>query len=128
MYLDITCCLVKQSLISLNTSSFTFVDPEDHTNDGFIFIYFSYIHVNCIDKSVIMPPKKSPAKRKADKVSGGAAPAASEPKRSKTAEVGTEYRKFRTDGPLKCTWYPGTKEKNPHLTRPMYVKWMLHTQ
>ena len=39
-------------------------------------------------------------------------------KKSKTMEGGTEYRKFRTDGPLKCTWYPGTKEMNPHVTIP----------
>jgi len=33
---------------------------------------------------------------------------------------GSTYRKnrFQGDGPAKCTWYPGTTEKNPHTTIP----------
>ena len=34
--------------------------------------------------------------------------------------AGSDYRKnrYQGDGPAKCTWFPGTTEKNPHTTIP----------
>ena len=34
--------------------------------------------------------------------------------------AGSDYRKnrYQGDGPAKCTWFPGTTEKNPHTTVP----------
>lgn len=53
---------------------------------------------------------KASNKRKSD--------AKDEGKEAKKVKGGCPYREARTDGPLKCTWFPGTTETNPHISRP----------
>lgn len=33
----------------------------------------------------------------------------------------SKFREGREDGPLRCTWFPGTTEKSPHLHYRSYV-------
>ncbi len=53
------------------------------------------------------PPAVCPFAGKTSKASPTHATAAA-------AAAGTSYRQGRTDGPVQCTWFPGTTEPSPH--------------